>query len=124
MSEPRLVGRDGLGEDQRKWLDRIEMAGGLVRMDIEVQPVLYIEVGTEERRRQVRVPIRQFESLQRRLLFEEVHVDGHPYYRLKDEYHLYGHLVEDGLGGSSSLPGDVQHPLLPGAGTPGSGEGG
>lgn len=92
MGEPRLVGRDGLGEEQQKWLDRIEMAGGLVRMDIEVQPVLYIEVGTEERRKQVRVPIRQFESLQRRKLFDQVDVDGHPYYRLKDEHQLYQHL--------------------------------
>lgn len=73
----------GFGREQRKWLGRIRAAGGEVKVMVEAQPVIMIDM---EDGPPIRVPVRMFESLVSRGLFERLEhsKDFEARYRLKE----------------------------------------
>ena len=63
--------RSPLGPHQKDWLVRIKAAGGRVEMEIHRNghPTIWIPVSGG---RSIRLPVRMFESLMQRDLFEEI----------------------------------------------------
>lgn len=68
------MGRQPLGADQQKWLDRIREAGGEIKVSVTWTPVAHLMVDGGS---PIRVPIRLFESLFDRGMFEELETPGH-----------------------------------------------
>ncbi len=64
-----------LGPHQRNWLVRIQAAGGIVEMEIHRNghPTIWIPVSGG---RSIRLPVRMFESLMQRDLFDLLEDDG------------------------------------------------
>ena len=56
-----------MGRDQRRWLSRIQSAGGRIEVRIRTEPDAYLQV---PHGKPIRVPIRMLESLMERDLFE------------------------------------------------------
>lgn len=70
-----------IGKNQATWLERIKEAGGSIEVVVHWTPVAMIKVDDGP---DIRIPIREFEALFDRDLFEEIEIPGHKsLYRLK-----------------------------------------
>ena len=68
------MSKPGLGIEQRKWLKRIQSAGGSVEIEVVETPIVWLKV---EGNRAIRIPLRMFESFMERGMFKRIDDGDH-----------------------------------------------